>query len=170
MTDVPHLETERLLLRGWRADDVEDFARIHADAETMRFIGDGHTHTREEAWRTLAQLCGHWVLRGYGLWAAEEKVSGSLIGRIGLYRPDGWPGLEIGWLLDRSRWGEGLATEGARTALDWAFDHLDADQVISLINRGNDASVAVAERLGATYRHDVDVGGIEAMLYAVDRR
>ena len=166
---APTVETERLILRGWRADDFEDHARICADPETMRFIGDGHTYDRREAWRVLAQLLGHWGLRGYGLWAAEEKAGGRMIGRIGLYCPEGWPGLEVGWLLDRSLWGRGLATEGARAALGWAFDELAADRVISLINVGNDASVRVAEKLGETYQETIDLHGIEAMLYAIER-
>ena len=91
---------------------------------------------------------GHWQIRGYGLWAAEEKQSGALIGRIGLYRPEGWPGLEVGWLVARERWGEGFATEGARAALDYAFTVLGEPRAISAIAPENAASIRVAEKLG----------------------
>ena len=50
----------------------------------------------------MAVFVGHWALRGYGLWAAEERCTGKFVGRIGLWNPEGWPGLEVGWLLDRA--------------------------------------------------------------------
>lgn len=108
------IETERLLLRAWEPDDFEDFAWISADREVMRYIADGQPATRSQAWRTMAVFVGHWALRGYGLWAAEEGRTGKFVGRIGRWNPEGWPGLEVGWLLDRGHRGRGLATEGAR--------------------------------------------------------
>ncbi len=72
----------------------------------------------------MAMFVGHWSLRGYGLWAAEERATGEFVGRIGLWNPEGWPGLEVGWLLDCACWGRGLATEGARAALAYAFTTL----------------------------------------------
>ena len=66
------IETERLLLRAWQPDDFEDFARTSTDPEGMRYIANGQPATRSQAWRTMAVFVGHWALRGYGLWAAEE--------------------------------------------------------------------------------------------------
>jgi RimJ/RimL family protein N-acetyltransferase len=96
------IETERLLLRAWRPDDFEDFARMSVDPDVMRYIANGQPATRSQAWRTMAVFVGHWALRGYGLWAAEERCTGKFVGRIGLWKPEGWPGLEVGWLLDRA--------------------------------------------------------------------
>jgi hypothetical protein len=93
-------------------------------------------------------MLGHWQLRGYGMWALIEQATGRLIGRAGLYNPEGWPGLEAGWLLARDRWGRGFATEAGRAVLTYAFTHLSADHVISLIHPANTASIRVAERLG----------------------
>ena len=100
---IPTLETERLRLRAFREDDLDAFAAIYADAEVMRFIGDGNVADRDGTWRVMSLLLGHWQLRGYGIWAAEEKETGALVGRIGLWNPEGWPGLEVGWLLRDSR-------------------------------------------------------------------
>ncbi len=83
---------------------MDDFARISADAEVMRHVGGGAPATRAQAWRAMAMFTGHWILRGYGLWATEERATGRFIGRIGLWNPEGWPGLEVGWLLDRDLW------------------------------------------------------------------
>ena len=78
----------------------------------------------------------------------EERATGALVGRIGFFEPEGWPGFELGWMLRRDAWGKGYATEGARRALAHAFTELGRDHVISLILPGNDPSIRVAERLG----------------------
>ncbi len=130
----------------------------------VRWIGRERPLSRAESWRELAYLVGHWELRGYGQWLLEERATGELVGRAGLYFPEGWPGLEVGWTLARSRWGQGLATEAGRAAVDWAFSELGTDRVISLIAPDNHRSRRVAERLGASrdgrtaiLGHDVDI-------------
>ena len=115
--NVTALETERLRLRMFRQEDLDAYASICADPDVMRYLGDGKTLTRGEAWRQMALIAGHWHLRGFGLWAVEERATGALIGRIGFFEPDGWPGFELGWMLRRASWGQGYATEGARRAL-----------------------------------------------------
>jgi RimJ/RimL family protein N-acetyltransferase len=81
---IPQLTTERLLLRGFRPDDFERYAEMMADPDVSRHLMDGRPLTRVEAWRQLAMFAGHWVLRGYGLWAIEERATGESLGRIGL--------------------------------------------------------------------------------------
>jgi RimJ/RimL family protein N-acetyltransferase len=164
---VPALRTERLLLRGWRESDLDAWAAIAADVEVMRWVGEPAGMSREDAWRHIAYLVGHWELRGFGLWAVEERDGGELVGRIGLYRPEGWPGLELGWTVTRSRWGRGYATEAGRAAVDWAREELGADHLISLIADDNPRSQRVAEKLGMSPEartavrgeHDVRVFG-----------
>ena len=163
------LETARLRLRQFRDDDLDDYARITSDAETMRYLASGAPFTRDEALRSLGYIDGHWRIRGYGLWAVEEKASGVLVGRIGLLRPDGWPGLEVAWLVARERWREGLATEAARAALAHAFDVLGEPRAISLIAPENAASIRVAEKLGMRFAELRQIAGTTAALYAIER-
>lgn len=167
--DEVRLETERLILRMFREDDFEAYARICADADVMRYLGGGKPYTRLEAWRHMAFLVGHWQLRGYGHWAVEEKASGNLVGRIGFLNPAGWPGFEIGWTLGRESWGRGYATEGARRALDYAFGEMGRDHVISLIHPENEGSIRVAERLGERLEGTAEIFGIEHLVYGIDR-
>src|SRR6266536_3458876 len=134
--DEVKLETERLILRMWREDDFEAYAKICADPDVMRYLG-GKAYSRLEAWRHMAFLIGHWQLLGYGHWAVEEKSTGCFAGRIGLMNPADWPGFEIGWTLGRQFWGRGYATEGAGRALEYAFTELDKVHVISLIHPEN---------------------------------
>ena len=161
--------TPRLRLRRFRETDLDAWAAITADAETMRYLGDGRALSRDDASRSLAYMRAHWELRGYGLWAAEERSSGELVGRIGLYRPQGWPGLEVGWLIERSRWGEGLATEGARAVVSWAFERRLSECLISVIQPANRASVRVAEKLGERLREHRQLAGLRVAIYALER-
>jgi RimJ/RimL family protein N-acetyltransferase len=161
------LQTDRLTLRMLRESDLDAYAEMCADAEVMRHIGDGQPMARPMAWRNLAMMVGHWSLRGYGLWAAEERSSGVLVGRIGFWNPEGWPGFELGWMLRRAYWGQGYATEGARTALRFAFMQLGQPQVISLIHPENAASIRVAKRLGERLLGPTEVMGRPALVYRI---
>lgn len=163
------LETDRLTLRMLRESDLDAYAEMCADPDVMRHSGDGQPLARPMAWRNLAMMVGHWSLRGHGLWAAEERSSGVLGGRIGFWNPEGWPGFEFGWMLRRAFWGKGYATEGARAALRFAFDHLKQPHVISLIHPENAASIRVAERLGERPRGSVEVMGRPALVYRITR-
>jgi RimJ/RimL family protein N-acetyltransferase len=162
---VPTLTTDRLVLRGWRDDDLDAYAAITADPEVMRFM-DG-VRDRAQAWREIAMFVGHWELRGHGFWVVERD--GELIGRIGLWRPEGWPGLEVGWLLGRHAWGQGYATEAARASAEHAWSELGADRLISLISPDNAPSRRVAERLGMRPEGDWDIRGIHVVIHAVAR-
>ena len=162
---VPTLTTSRLIMRGWREDDAAAYAEMTADPEVVRFMGG--VIDAGESWRQLALFVGHWVLRGYGLWAVERD--GALIGRVGLWQPGGWPGLEVGWLLARGAWGHGYATEAALASMDWARSELGASQLISIIAPGNAASVRVAARLGMRTLREDTLRGQRVVIHGIER-
>jgi RimJ/RimL family protein N-acetyltransferase len=164
------LASERLVLRMFRESDVDAYAEMCGDAEVMRYIGDGHTLSRDEAWRNMALIIGHWQLRGFGPWAVEERRSGRLVGRVGCWQPEGWPGLELSWALGRIFWGKGYATEAALHALDFAFNRLGRERVISLIKSENSGSVAVALRLGMRFECATEVMGQRVLMYVLNGR
>lgn len=166
---VVTLQTERLVLRMFREEDSDAYAAMCADPEVMRHLGEGRTLTRGEAWRQMAMILGHWRLRGYGLWAVEERATGALLGRIGFFNPEGWPGFELGWVLRREAWGKGYATEGARRALAHAFTDMGRPRVISLIYPANAASIRVAERLGQRLERRTELYGHDVLVYGIDR-
>jgi RimJ/RimL family protein N-acetyltransferase len=167
--EAPTLETARLRLRGFCQADLDPYAAFCADADVMRYIAAGAPLSRAEAWRQMAFFVGHWGLLGYGMWALEERESGTLVGRVGFLHPPGWPDFELGWLLGRPFWGRGYALEAARVALAYAFDELRRARVISLIRPANHRSIALAERLGERLVDEVDILGSKALLYEARR-
>ncbi|HZV96536.1 MAG TPA: GNAT family N-acetyltransferase [Candidatus Nitrosocosmicus sp.] len=169
MAETVTLETERLVLRMFGAADFEAYSAMCGDPEVMRFIGDGQPLPPPMAWRSLATVIGHWSLRGYGLWAATERATGALVGRVGFWNPHGWPGFELGWLLARAYWGRGYATEAARAAMSWAFTRREDQQVISLIYPDNAASIRVAARLGERLADRIELMGKPVLLYRITR-
>jgi len=146
----PTLETERLILRPPAVEDFPRWADFMADPETARFIGG--VQSAPQVWRTLCVVAGMWALTGEGMFSILEKSTGLWIGRIGPLHPYGWPGREVGWSLHRDATGKGYAVEAAAATLDYAFDALGWDDVIHCIAPDNQASAAVATRLGSRNR------------------
>ena len=103
------------------------------------------------------------------MWAVEERQSGEMIGRIGFWQPEGWPGFEIGWMLGRAYWGRGLATEGAKATLDDAFQEMQQPKLISLICPENTASIRVAQKLGEKLEGTTKIFAREALIYGIYR-
>ena len=143
----PTLETERLILRPPVAADLDGWAQLMGDAEAARFIGG--RMARSPAWRTMAAVTGSWALHGFGMFSVVEKAGGRWIGRVGPWRPEGWPGAELAWGLHPGFHGKGYAVEAASAAMDWIVDRLGWDEVIHSIDPDNIASKAVARRLGS---------------------
>jgi RimJ/RimL family protein N-acetyltransferase len=153
------------VLRQFRGADFEGYFRLVSDPEVRRFIGGGEVPTREDAWRHMAMLAGIWTLRGYGQWAIEEKASGTLVGRAGVWFPEGFPEMEAGWVISRDHWGSGYATEAGREALRHAFATLGVAHVISIIDPENIASRRVAEKLGGSIDKTGVFRGHETLFY-----
>ncbi len=114
----------------------------------MRHMGHG-LWSREESEAQLERFLRHWDEYGFGLWAAEEKETGRLIGRIGLSFHSEWPDdPEVGWLIDSAYWGRGLATEGGAASIRYGFEVLEAPRLVSICVPENLASRRVMEKLG----------------------
>jgi RimJ/RimL family protein N-acetyltransferase len=165
---VPEIETERLLMRGWRDSDYERWAEIMGNPAVSRGHGNVAGMTPSEAWREMAMMAGHWALKGFGHWALEIPATGELVGRAGLYYPPDWPALEVGWTVAHEHWGRGYAPEAARAAVEWAHDHLGARHIISLIAPWNKQSLRVAEKLGEEVEGPFSARGHDMLVYGAD--
>jgi len=152
----PTIETERLVLRPFREDDLDAYLEVLQTPEVRTSLHLPENLGRYEAWLGMAQQLGQWELRGTGQWALEEKASGAFVGRAGSHFPEraDWPGIEIGWTLHPDYWGKGYATEAGAAAIGYVFANHDVEAVFSVILPENRASQAVARRLGFTHVED----------------
>lgn len=147
------LTTERLLLREWRAEDREPFARMNADPRVMEFLGE--PLSRADSDRVADRIEVHFRELGFGLCAAELAEGGDFIGFVGLAAPAFEaafrPCVEIGWRLAAEYWGAGLATEGAIEVVRYAFEELNLRELVSMTAVGNERSRRVMAKLGMTH-------------------
>ena len=164
------LETERMILREVRPEDLDPYAAMCADPEVMRYLSaDGTVLARDDAWRQMAMFAGHWVLRGFGMWVLEHRQTGAFLGRAGLHYPEGWPDREVGWCLARPYWGQGFAAEAAQAAIRFAFDRLGWPHIISLILPENERSIQLAIRLGERFERVVEMRCVAHHVYGMAR-
>jgi RimJ/RimL family protein N-acetyltransferase len=133
-------------LRAPRIDDFDAYARI-VGGDAGAYVGG--PFDREEAWLDFAQMVAGWLLRGAGLWSIERREDGALIGFLPLNHEFGDPEIEIGWFLVPEAEGQGLAREAADAARRFAFAELGLPTLVSYVDRTNDRSRRLAERLGA---------------------
>jgi len=148
MNSTPIITTDRLILRKSREADVDVEAEFFA-SDRAEFLGG--KQSREQVWRMVATLIGHWEMRGYGFFAVEEKTTGAYVGHVGPWYPEGWPEPELGWTIMNGFEGKGYAFEAAVAARKWVYDTLGWTTAISLIDPANARSIALAKRLGAAF-------------------
>lgn len=144
------LETERLVLRPWQPSDLEPFTAINQDPEVIRYLGP--PMDRDAVAGLIARLSAHRDRHGFGYGAVEEKATGALVGMAGLSVPT-WeahftPCVEVGWRLARAHWGKGYATEAARAWLEFGFQVLGLEEIVSMTVPDNARSQAVMRRIG----------------------
>jgi len=169
-TPAPELFTRRLRLRGWTEEDVEGWARITANPEVMRYVSVRRPLTFEEAEAEVRRLGATWRRQGIGHWAVEELQGGLLVGRLGLERHLDWEidpnAVEVGWILAQEAWGRGYATEGGAAALRFGFEMPGCDEIISITDPANRASLRVMRKLGLSYRGETEWRGHGVVWYS----
>lgn len=152
------LESERLILRMFREGDWHSMHAHYSHPECTRYTL-GRVLSEGESWRQTATLAGHWLLRGYGPYALEDKASGTMIGAVGLWYPADFPEREIKWAIHPAWWGRGYASEAARAVQQVAQVAYPERPPISFIHRDNLASLRVARSVGAVFEDEIDFRG-----------
>lgn len=151
---APELRGERVLLRGWRAEDLEPFAELNADARVMEHYPAPLTRAQSDTF-VRERVVPQFADRGFGLWAVEVPGVAPFIGYVGLQAPTFeahfTPCVEIGWRLAFRFWGYGYATEAARVAIAFGLAEGGLDEIVSFTVPANRRSLAVMERLGMRY-------------------
>jgi RimJ/RimL family protein N-acetyltransferase len=150
------LETQRLLLRHFVMDDLDDLVKFYSDPEVIKYIPDA-PRTREETREELEwHRNGHPKFPELGLWATIYKETGQFIGRCGLlpWTIDGQHEVEVAFALSKAYWGQGLATEAAQAIVAYGFEHLQLSRLICLIDHENLASIKVATKIGMSFEKE----------------
>lgn len=172
---IPTLHTARLTLRAFSAADLDLYARrIFADPEVTRYLPQRDIPPLERAVRAVRYFNRHWAERGYGIWAVTGRQDGQLIGQCGLNYLAENGEVEVDYALARPFWGQGIATEAAKAALDFAVAYGDGSQtrmqkIIALAAPENQASRQVMEHLGMTYVREADYFGMHLVWYEITR-
>lgn len=146
------VKTDRLILRPWRPEDLPAIAAINGDPLAMRHMPG--TMTREESDAFIERQHERQSNDGFCMWAIEAPGVAPLVGVLGLARTNFeahfTPCVEVGWRLAPAFWGKGYATEGARAALEFGFEHMSLDEIVSITVLANEPSWRVMQRIGMT--------------------
>jgi RimJ/RimL family protein N-acetyltransferase len=162
------IETERLLIREFEADDTDAMAEIYGDPEVMRHVAIG-VLDREATAALLEQYREAQSRDGFSTWAVVEKDSGAVVGDVGfgVYAPTGEP--ELGYTMARAVWGHGYGFEAAGACIDAALTHLPHRRLVGKVEHDNERSLRLAGRLGMRTVETIDVDGRPHLLLALDR-
>lgn len=165
------LETNRLILRRLTMDDLDNLFALYHSPDVRKYYSEGipsYEETKQEL-EWMIHTC--YVKYGFGMWATIYKETGKFIGRCGLTPMDieGKEEIEVGYMLAKEYWGQGLATEAAQAILQYGFEQIGLSRLICVINPGNSASSKVAEKLGMVLEIDGDVNGEPTLLYSINK-
>ena len=161
------IETARVYLRPFTFDDLDAFAVIGSDPDVMRYIGAGRPLSREETHTRLNAIIEHRNKHGFGVWAAIDKSTGTLMGYCGLQFLDNTSEVEVGYRLAKRFWGMGFASEAAKASLRYGFETLGLGRIVAVVQPGNLASQHVLEKIGLSYVKDARFYNTEVKYYAI---
>jgi RimJ/RimL family protein N-acetyltransferase len=164
---MPAIETERLLLRMFRPEDLDELARLFTDPQVMRYVGDGQPVSREETERALNSIIKHWQTHSFGRRAAVDRQTREFVGFGGLRSLFGTG--EVVYHLATAHWGKGLATELARASLRFGFEEHQFEQIVAIAKPLNAASIHVMEKIGMHYEKHASYYDIEVVQYSIGR-
>jgi RimJ/RimL family protein N-acetyltransferase len=166
---VVWIETDRLILREFRHTDLQALAPILADPKVMKFSTNG-VNSVEQVREKIAGFITCYQQFGFAKWAVTLKQNNHLLGYcgIGIDCIDGNDEQELGYRLDSTYWGQGLATEAALASIKYGFDRLNLPYVLGVVERANTASVRVLEKVGMRYERKTVFRGVEMDVYQVD--
>lgn len=159
------LETNRLYLRHFKAEDLEEYSRIMGQDEVGQWLPRGRGYTKEEVGKFLDNIAKHWQEKGYGIWAVIEKDSGKIIGHCGLNYVKQNDEVEVLYGFGKEYWGFGYATEAAKAALTFGSEKIGLDRIVAFAKTDNIASRKVIEKIGLKYIKDIEIFGMICAYY-----
>lgn len=164
---MPSVETARLHLREFRPDDLDHLAVLLADADVIRYVGNGLPISRQESENALLSIIRHWEQHGFGRWALIDKETQTFVGYGGLRSLMGMA--EVVYHLAKAYWGRGLATELVRASLRFGFTEHQFERIVAVAKPENAASIHVMEKIGMQYEMHTAYYNIDVIQYQISR-
>lgn len=166
---IPVIETGRLRLRGFTAEDRPAYAAMRADPDVVRFLvgGEALIPFAEQIAESRIQAFREAWSAGFGVWAVEEKTTGRFLGQAGLARLERSADVEVLYAFARDAWGKGYAREAARAALGFGFQTVGLSRIVAFVVPENAASARVLEAVGLTPRGETAYNGFPVLGYAM---
>jgi RimJ/RimL family protein N-acetyltransferase len=171
LSSIPELQTERLLLRAIRQEDVDTYyERLFADPEVMRFLPGGQPLPKERVDGLVERSEAHWKEHGYGVWVVWDRGDAEIRGQCGLRYIDEVDETEILYAYSRSSWGRRLATEAARATMDFGFEQTPLQRIVAYAVPENTASTRVMEKLRMRHEGEDRLWDLDLVRYAISRK
>ena len=165
----PQIETERLLLRMFRAEDLDAVYQLFNNADIQKYLSAENKRTRERLKTTLKVFVRRWAERGVGIWCVTDKKNGEIVGYCGFQYFEGQTEIEILFAFLKNVWGGGLATEAAKACLSFWFEELSFDKVIAVTSPQNISSQCVLSKIGMLYIEQSAHYKMETSTYLISR-
>ncbi|MCP4362490.1 MAG: GNAT family N-acetyltransferase [Chloroflexi bacterium] len=167
--NIPTITTPRLALRPFTEADTTALYEILSDPEVLRYFPSSKPPAQEQVARLIAGQLKHWKAHGHGWWAVESRAGGQFMGWCGLqYLPE-TDEIEVGYLLGKPFWGQGLATEATQASLRYAFEDKGLETIVAIVHPGNRASQRVLEKSGMAFTNEAEYFGMDCYRYVLGR-
>lgn len=166
---IPTITTPRLLLRPFTNEDIDPLHHILCQEGVLRYFPNTAPPARDRVRKFISSQIDHWETYDYGLWAVEARSNGELMGRSGLqYLPE-TKETEVDYILGKSFWGQGFATEAAQASLTYGFETLAVERIIGIVHPENKASQRVLEKSGMRFIEEARYFGMDCYRYVIKR-
>ncbi|MCB8946241.1 MAG: GNAT family N-acetyltransferase [Ardenticatenaceae bacterium] len=166
---IPTITTERLYLRPFTLTDIPAMHQILSGKDVLRYFPTTQAPSLAGVERMIQWILNHWQERGYGLWALAHKETNALLGRCGLSYIAETAEVEVDFILDRAYWGQGLATEAGRSAMQFGFDELGLSTIIGIVHPENLASQRVLRKIGLQFAEEAEYFGMACYKFVGER-
>lgn len=160
--------TERLILRRFNQSDFENYYDILKQEEVTKWLGAGKRKSKEDVKNMMTTFQNHWDKNNYGVWAVIKKEDNRLIGHCGLKPLEDIQEIELLYAFDPKFWGNGYATESARTIIKVAQDELKLKRLVAIVYPNNNKSCNVIEKLGFQYKGEQEHFGVKLFYYELE--
>ena len=164
---MPEIETARLYLRQFTPDDLDDLYRIYSDPEIMKYLTG--VRSREATEIAIHTMLKRWEENNFGMWAVVHKIDRKMIGRCGLGFLDNTPEVELGYVLNKLYWNQGLVTEASLASLNYGFEILQLDRIVAIARPENIASQRVIQKVGMKYEKNAHYYETDVVYYSISR-